>query len=56
MEEIIENRDKHKDNGILLEKAHLLNLSKGVMRMAENDPELLNTVYKDISEKLLILA
>lgn len=47
-----ELRDKHKDNGILLEKAHLLNLSKGVMRMAENDPELLNTVYKEVSEKL----
>lgn len=47
-----ELREKHKDNGILLEKAHLLNLSKGVMRMAENDPELLNTVYKEVSEKL----
>ncbi len=46
------SEDKHKDNGILLEQEHLLNLSKGVMRMAENDPELLNTVYKDISEKL----
>ena len=44
--------DKYKDNGILLEKAHLLNLSKGVMWMAENDPELLNTVYKEVSEKL----
>lgn len=47
-----ELRDKHKDNGILLENEHLLNLSKGVMRMAENDPELLNTVYKEVSEKL----
>lgn len=47
-----EKMDKHKDNGILLENSHLLNLSKGVMWMAENDPELLNTVYKEVSEKL----
>ena len=44
--------DKNKDNGILLEKMGVLNLSKEVMRMAENDSELLNTVYKEISEKL----
>ena len=44
--------DKRKDNGILLENRHLLNLSKGVMRMAESDPELLNSVYKEVSEKL----
>ena len=48
----MERRDKHKDNGILLKNEHLLNLSKGVIRMAENDPELLNTVYKEVSEKL----
>ena len=47
-----EGRDKYKDNGILLEKSGVLNLSKEVMHMAENDPELLNTVYKEISEKL----
>lgn len=47
-----DGRDKHKDNGILLEKMGVLNLSKEVMHMAENDPELLNTVYKEISEKL----
>ena len=45
-------RDKHKDNGILLENSHGLKLSKEVMRMAENDPELLNAVYKEVSEKL----
>ena len=45
-------RDKHKDIGILLEHGPLLKWSKEVMRMAENDPELLNTVYKEISEKL----
>ena len=44
--------DKHKDNGILLENSHGLKLSKEVMRMAENDPELLNAVYKEVSEKL----
>lgn len=46
------DRDKHKDNGILLAKTNLLNLSKEVMRMAEGDPELLNTVYREVSEKL----
>ena len=44
--------DNYKDNGILLEKINLLNLSKEVMRMAEGDPELLNTVYREVSEKL----
>lgn len=47
-----DNRDKHKDNGILLAKMGVLNLSKEVMHMAENDPGLLNAVYKEISEKL----
>lgn len=44
--------DKYKDNGILLEHRNLLNLPKGVMRMAESDSELLNSVYKEVSEKL----
>ena len=44
--------DKHKDFGILLEQPPLLKLSKEVIGMAENDPELLNAVYKEISEKL----
>ena len=44
--------DKYKDFGILLEQVHSLKLSKEVMRMAENDPELLNAVYKEVSEKL----
>ncbi len=46
------DRDKNKDNEILLAKMSVLNLSKEVVRMAENDPELLNAVYKEISEKL----
>lgn len=44
--------DKYKDNEILLEKSNPLRLSKEVMRMAENDPELLNAVYKEVSEKM----
>ncbi len=44
--------DKHKDFEILLAHSDSLKLSKEVMRMAENDPELLNSVYKEVSEKL----
>ena len=44
--------DKHKDFGIRLENCLLLKLSNEVMRMAEKDSELLNAVYKEISEKL----
>lgn len=44
--------DKCKDNGISLAKQLPLKLSKEVIRMAVNDPELLNAVYKEISEKL----
>ena len=40
------------DNEIRHGQCNLLKLSKEVMRMAENDPELLNTVYREISEKL----
>ncbi len=45
-------KDKYKDNGILLENTGVLNLSKEVVQMAETDPELLNTVYREISENL----
>lgn len=44
--------DKSKDNRILLEKYALLKLSKEVMRMAESNPELLNAVYREVSEKM----
>ena len=44
--------DKHKTFGILLGQMECLKLSQEVMRMAENDPELLNAVYKEISEKM----
>lgn len=47
-------RDKCKDNEIGLEKQDLLKLSKKamVMAMAEQDSELLNSVYREISEKM----
>ena len=44
--------DKHKDFGIRLEKSNLVEFSKEVIWMAEKDSELLNAVYKEISEKL----
>lgn len=44
--------DKSKDFGIILEKLDLLHFPKEVMQMAQSDPELLNAVYKEISEKL----
>lgn len=44
--------DKHKENGIILAQNNPLKLSIEVMRMAENDFELLNAVYREISEKL----
>ena len=49
---VAEFRDKCKDNEILLENHNPLKLSKEVMRMAVSDPELLNSVYKEVSEKL----
>ena len=44
--------DKHNDIGIRLKNCRLLKLSKEVMLMAENDSDLLNAVYREISEKL----
>lgn len=44
--------DKHNDFGIRLENFALVELSNEVIRMAEKDSELLNAVYKEISEKL----
>ncbi len=44
--------DKRKDNGILLEISDVLKSSKEVTRMAEKDSQLLNTVYREISESL----
>lgn len=44
--------DKPKDNGIILEQPFLLDLSIEVVEMARRDPELLNMIYKEISEKM----
>ena len=44
--------DKHKDFGIILGQQNSLKYAKEVMSMAENDPELLNSIYREISEKL----
>lgn len=49
---MVSTMDKYKDIGILLAKTDSLNLSKEVVRMAEKEPELLNAVYKTISERL----
>lgn len=50
----MEYRDKYKDNEIRLGNQDLLKLSKRamVMAMAEQDSELLNSVYREISEKM----
>ena len=44
--------DKYKDFGIILEFFAEVKCDKEVMRMAVNDPELLNAVYKEVSEKM----
>ena len=44
--------DKRKNFGIILGQHNLLKFDIEVMRMAESDPELLNAVYREISEKL----
>lgn len=49
---MISQMDKHNDFEIRLENFALLKLSNEVMQMAEQDSELLNAVYKEISEKL----
>lgn len=45
-------QDKFKDNGIILDLLNLLKLPKEVVQMAQKDPELLNSIYKEISEKM----
>ena len=45
-------RDKHKDNGIILAPPDMLECPKEVMPMAEGRTELLNNVYREVSEKL----
>ena len=45
-------RDKGKENEIIHERHNLLKFDSEVMRMAEKDSELLNTIYKEIADKL----
>lgn len=42
--------DKHKEDGIILEQPDLLKYGNEVIRMVENETELLNTVYKEIAD------
>ena len=50
---LVKTVDKYKDIEILLANTHPLELSKEeVMRMAASDPELLNAVYREVSEKM----
>ncbi len=44
--------DKYKENEILLGQNDLLKYDSEVIRMAEKDSELLNTVYKEIADNL----
>ena len=46
------DRDKRKDFGIRLEKSNLVEFSAEVMQMADQDSELLNTIYREVSERL----
>lgn len=48
----ITNMDKYKNFEILLERTDLLKYGNEVIRMAEKDSELLNTVYKEIADNL----
>ena len=50
----MERMDKHKENGIGLEKTDLVKLCKKVtvMEMAEHNSEYLNSVYKEIGERM----
>lgn len=49
---LYDDMDKHNDFEIRLEKSNLVEFSVEVMQMAEQNSELLNAVYKEISEKL----
>ena len=44
--------DKYKDIEIILKSLEVLEYGKEVTEMAIKDPELLNNVYKEISERL----
>lgn len=44
--------DKHKENGILIKKGEVVYYQKEVMCMAVSEPELLNDIYREVSEQL----
>lgn len=44
--------DKHKNFEIILTNSNLLKYGNEVIRMAEKESELLNTVYKEIADNL----
>lgn len=44
--------DRYKDTEIILKSLEVLEYGKEVTEMAIKDPELLNNVYKEISERL----
>jgi len=44
--------DKYKEIEIILKRLEVLEYGREVKEMAIKDPELLNTVYKEISERL----
>lgn len=46
------NSDKYKDNGILQEIGRDVEYYREVMKMVGSNPELLNSIYKEISEHL----
>lgn len=49
---MIISMDKYKDIEIVLKSLEVLEYGKEVTEMAIKDPELLNNVYKEISERL----
>lgn len=44
--------DKHKDFGIILGQTDLIKSNDEVMRMVKEDLELLNTIYREVADKL----
>lgn len=49
---MIISMDKYKDIEIILKSLEVLEYGKEVTEMAIKDPELLNNIYKEISERL----
>ena len=47
-----DNKDKRKDIGISNAKSDVVKYEREVVNLAEKDPDMLNHVYREISEKL----